>query len=99
MYDLSIELVLLDSKQMSAALSSHRAPKRYDRLGIQRLPLVAGAVEKLTIEAIAGGFHLLHSSSLEELMSTEAPLGMVSAYLHRLQRAAIRDAFGLKESE
>lgn len=40
-------------------------------------------------EAIAGGFHLLHALSQEELLSLEVPLGIVSAYQHLLHARAM----------
>lgn len=40
-------------------------------------------------EAIASGFHSLHSLSREELLSPEVPPGMISAYRHLVEARAM----------
>jgi len=42
-------------------------------------------------KAIISGFHSLHSLSLEELLSPEAPPGMISAYRHLVEARAMLD--------
>ena len=50
-------------------------------------------------EAIVSGFHSLHSLSPEELLSPEAPPGMISAYRHLAEaRAMLNPIFQGQES-